>query len=69
MPDLIFILLSNLAYPTGLIASPTAIKKSGKDFGRNPVGTGAFMFDNWRDIRWCDLGHDPSYFKNKIQYK
>ena len=40
--------LSNLAYPTGLIASPAAIKKHGKDFGRNPVGTGAFKFDTWK---------------------
>ena len=40
--------LSNLAYPTGLIASPTAIKRYGKDFGRNPVGTGAFKFDTWK---------------------
>ena len=40
--------LSNLAYPTGLIASPDAIKKHGKDFGRNPVGTGAFKFDSWK---------------------
>ena len=40
--------LSNLAYPTGLIASPAAIKKHGTDFGRNPVGTGAFKFDTWK---------------------
>jgi len=32
--------LSNLAYPTGLIVSPTAVKAHGKEFGRNPVGTG-----------------------------
>ena len=40
-------LLSNLAYPTGLIVSPTAVKKMGKTFGRNPVGTGAFRFVQW----------------------
>ncbi len=39
--------LSNLAYPTGLIPSPTAIKEQGEDFGRNPVGTGAFKFEEW----------------------
>lgn len=39
--------LSNLAYPTGLIVSPTAVEESGKDFGRNPVGTGAFRFAEW----------------------
>lgn len=39
--------LSNLAYPTGLIVSPDAVKKHGKDFGRNPAGTGAFKFAEW----------------------
>mgnify|MGYP003325392693 CR=1 FL=1 len=42
--------LSNLAYPTGLIASPEAIKNNGSDFGRNPVGTGAFKFKSWKDF-------------------
>ncbi|WP_428688089.1 ABC transporter substrate-binding protein [Roseibium sp.] len=39
--------LSNLAYPTGLIVSPEAVKKHGKDFGRNPSGTGAYRFEAW----------------------
>ena len=40
--------LSNLAYPTGLIVSPAAVKKHGADFGRNASGTGAFTFKEWR---------------------
>ncbi|MEM6986583.1 MAG: ABC transporter substrate-binding protein, partial [Pseudomonadota bacterium] len=40
--------LSNLAYPTGLIVSPAAVEKHGAEFGRNPVGTGAFTFAEWR---------------------
>ncbi len=39
--------LSNLAYPTGLIVSPEAVKAHGKDFGRNPSGTGPFRFAEW----------------------
>jgi len=39
--------LSNLAYPTGLIVSPEAVRANGKDFGRNPVGTGPFRFVEW----------------------
>jgi len=39
--------LSNLAYPTGLIVSPAAVKQYGKDFGRHPSGTGAFRFAEW----------------------
>ena len=39
--------LSNLAYPTGLIVSPDAVKNHGADFGRNPAGTGPFRFVEW----------------------
>ncbi|MFZ2102162.1 MAG: ABC transporter substrate-binding protein, partial [Oricola sp.] len=39
--------LSNLAYPTGLIVSPDAVKQYGKDFGRHPSGTGAYKFEEW----------------------
>jgi peptide/nickel transport system substrate-binding protein len=44
-------LLSNLAYPTGLIVSPAAVKKYDKDYGRNPAGTGAFKFVEWESNR------------------
>jgi peptide/nickel transport system substrate-binding protein len=40
-------LLSNLAYPTGLIVSPAAVEQYGKDFGRNPSGTGPYKFKEW----------------------
>ena len=40
--------LSNLAYPTGLMVSPEAIKTHGKEVGRAPVGTGPFKFVEWR---------------------
>ena len=39
--------LSNLAYPTGLIVSPSAVRARKADFGRNPVGTGPFRFAEW----------------------
>ncbi|PVB59367.1 ABC transporter substrate-binding protein [Labrenzia sp. 011] len=39
--------LSNLAYPTGLMVSPEAVRTHGKDFGRNPSGTGAYKFAEW----------------------
>ena len=40
--------LSNLAYPTGLIVSPAAVREHGSEFGRNPSGTGPFQFEEWR---------------------
>ena len=54
--------LSNLAYPTGLIASPAAIKKHGKDFGRNPVGTGAFKFDSWKSNEAVIVSRHDGYW-------
>jgi peptide/nickel transport system substrate-binding protein len=38
----------NLAYEAGRMASPTAVKALGKDYGRKPVGTGPYRFVEWR---------------------
>ncbi len=40
-------LLANLAFPSGLIVSPAAVRTYGKDVARHPVGTGAFSFAGW----------------------
>lgn len=40
-------LLSNLAYPTGLMVSPAAIETHGKEVGRHPTGTGPYQFKEW----------------------
>jgi len=58
--------LSNLAYPTGLIVSPEAVKEHGEDFGRNPSGTGPFRFAEWESnakvvaVRNDDYWGDPA---------
>lgn len=39
--------LKNLAMTPFAIASPTAVKKEGKDFAKKPVGTGPFKFEKW----------------------
>ncbi|MCF4099214.1 ABC transporter substrate-binding protein [Maritalea sp. P4.10X] len=58
--------LSNLAYPTGLLVSPEAVKSNGEDFGRNPVGTGPFKFVEWKSNervvvdRYADYWGDPA---------
>ena len=55
--------LSNLAYPTGLIVSPEAVKKAGKEFGRSPVGTGAFRFEEWESNSRVVVTRNPDYWE------
>ncbi|MCQ2006447.1 ABC transporter substrate-binding protein [Rhizobium sp. NRK18] len=54
--------LSNLAYPTGLIVSPDAVKKYGKDFGRHPSGTGAYKFAEWDSNEKVVVEKNPDYW-------
>ncbi|MGJ3242480.1 MAG: ABC transporter substrate-binding protein [Opitutales bacterium] len=55
-------LLANLAYPTGLIVSPTAVNRQGSAFGRNPVGTGPFRFAEWESRRLVRLERHDAYW-------
>jgi peptide/nickel transport system substrate-binding protein len=54
-------LLANLAYPTGLMVSPAAVRRYGKAFGRNPVGTGPFRFAGWDPGRRVVIERNPDY--------
>ncbi|EAS50571.1 putative ABC transporter, periplasmic protein [Aurantimonas manganoxydans SI85-9A1] len=54
--------LSNLAYPTGLIVSPSAVAESGQGFGRTPVGTGAFRFAEWTPDEAVTLARNADYW-------
>lgn len=54
--------LSNLAYPTGLLVSPEAVKAHGADFGRNPAGTGAFKFAEWRSNEAVVIERNDTYW-------
>jgi peptide/nickel transport system substrate-binding protein len=54
--------LSNLAYPTGLMVSPTAVIAGGADFGRAPVGTGPFRFVEWRSNEAVVIERNADYW-------
>lgn len=54
--------LSNLAYPTGLLVSPAAVMEHGADFGRNPSGTGAFKFVEWRSNEAVVIEANPDHW-------
>jgi peptide/nickel transport system substrate-binding protein len=54
--------LSNLAYPTGLMVSPAAVEAHGKEFGRNPSGTGPFKFAEWRSNEAVVVERNDAYW-------
>lgn len=47
----------------GMISSPTAVQKWGKDYGKHPVGTGPFMFESWREGSEVTYKRNPNYWQ------
>jgi peptide/nickel transport system substrate-binding protein len=60
-PDLPFLLADGSAR----IISPTALQKFGKDFGRNPVGTGPYRFEEWIPNDHVSAVVNPDYWGPK----
>ena len=62
-------MLSNLAMPSFAISSPTAMKKDGEEYFRQPVGTGPYMVSEWVKDDHITLVAYPGYWgpKAKIQ--
>ncbi|NBD30261.1 MAG: ABC transporter substrate-binding protein [Alphaproteobacteria bacterium] len=54
--------LSNLAYPTGLMVSPTSVETHGAEVGRNPAGTGPFKFVEWRSNEAVVVEANPDHW-------
>ena len=52
----------------GTIVSRSAVEKHGKDFGRNPVGTGPFKFVQWKENEIIELERNPDYFEKGLPY-
>jgi peptide/nickel transport system substrate-binding protein len=50
----------------GTIVPRKAVEKHGKDFGRNPVGTGPFKFVSWRENDSIILEKNPDYFEKGL---
>lgn len=55
-------LLTNLGDRGGAIVSPAAIQKFGKDYGRNPVGTGPYIFKEWVQSDHITVTKNPKYW-------
>jgi len=62
-------LLANLAYPTGFMVSPAAVRQHGRDFGRNPSGTGPFVFERWESHRAVWLQGNAQYWDGAPRFE
>lgn len=58
--------LAIIADRAGYIVSPDARKKFGKDFTRNPVGTGPFRFVEWVKDDHVTFKRNPDYFEPNV---
>ncbi len=56
---------TNLAMVWNGVVSPTAVHKWGKDFRNHPVGTGPFIFKEWRQGDQVVLDANPNYWGGK----
>ncbi len=54
--------LQNIAMSSFGIASPTAVEKYGSQFGQNPVGTGPFIFKDWKPKESITIDKNPEYW-------
>ena len=61
-------LLGDLADRAGCMVSPVAAQKFGPDFGRNPVGTGAFKLRSWTQGTSIALDRNPDYWESGKPY-
>ena len=52
-----------LAHPSAVMISPAALEKYGKDIQFHPVGTGPFVFDEWRQTDYLRGKKNPNYWR------
>ncbi len=65
-PDATF--LAALSDRAGMIVSPAAVEKHGKDFARHAVGTGPFQFVEWVKDDHLTIRRFPGYWKAGLPY-
>jgi peptide/nickel transport system substrate-binding protein len=54
--------LYSLTIPAAGIVSPTAVKRWGEAFEKNPVGTGSFRFEKWGSGKQVIVGKNTDYW-------
>ncbi len=61
----IFILVNSL----GSVVPHEAVEMYGRDFARNPVGTGPFRFDHWTELQEIVAVRNPNYWDRDTEKK
>lgn len=61
-------LFGYLTERSGFMASPTAAKKYGQNFGSHPVGTGPFLFKSWERGSSVVVVKNPHYWESGLPY-
>lgn len=61
-------ILSVLADVPGMMISPTAVRKLDKGYGQAPVGTGPFMYKEWRKGNYFHAVRNPDYWRKELPY-
>jgi peptide/nickel transport system substrate-binding protein len=61
-------LLGMLGQREGFMISPQAAEKFGNDLGRNPVGTGPFVFKSWTPGQRIVVEKNPDYWEQGKPY-
>jgi len=57
--------LLNMSMVHGGMVSPAAVRKAGEDFGRQPVGSGPFKFEEWVPRDHITLTRNDEYWGDK----
>ena len=57
--------LTYMGYYSEYIVSPTAVKKYGEEFFKNPVGTGPFKMSEWKKDEYITLVKNEDYWGEK----
>ena len=58
-------LLVNMSVVHGALVSPEGVRRAGADFGRHPVGTGPFKFEEWLPNDHIALSRNDYYWSTK----
>jgi glutathione transport system substrate-binding protein len=58
--------INNLAHPSGVMISPTAMQKYGKDIAFHPVGTGPFEFVEWKQPDYLKVKKFDGYWQKGL---